>query len=345
MVLRLPDRERSRVVLIGTARHGRQRAPQPDLPNVPAVRHGLTAIADTFADRRLCGIAPTNIRIVLDPPDAEQACADLVQAAGYATDLLLVHLAGCLVAGEDGEPGLALAGTRRAALPLAQVGRLLATSRATVRVLVVDGLLAGADPERVRARCAGLAETTALVALAGTRDGYAPPGRPGTALVRVVLDLAYRRDDGRPGMLRTVDLADALARDLGDRFWYAEPAYPPRMALFRNPAGLAPIPADLRRLARQDEVAADAERLSHRPALIADRYRALALTAHRVHGAEHPETLRLRHRLAHWTGKSGDVATAVALYTELHADRERLLGASHPHTRGSAADLHYWAGA
>ncbi len=344
-MLRLPDRDRSRVVLLGTARYGRV-----DLPDLPAVRHTLPALADAFADPRLGGIAPVNVRIVLDPVGVEQAGADLVQAAGHATDLLLVYVAGHLVdgsgtAGSVDEPELALPGQRRGragGLPLRWVARTLSTSRAGVRVLVVDGHLAGADADRVRRRCAAVLDGTALVVLADRLAGYAPPGRPGTALARTLLDLVYRQDDARPYLLRPIDLARDLARELGDGVAYTEPAQPPPVALFRSAAGVPPVPADLRILARQDEVAADAERLSHRPALIADRYRALALAAHRVHGPEHPETLRLRHRLAHWTGKAGDVTTAVALYTELHADRARLLGANHPHTRGSAADLDYW---
>jgi hypothetical protein len=329
-VLRLPDRDRSRAVLIGSARSGR--------PDTPAVRYALPALADTLADRRLCGLAPTNVRLVLDPDRPELARLDLEQCAGHATDVLLVYLAGPLLAGADGEPELAVG--RSAGLPLGWVARTLSTSRAAIRLLVVDGLLAGADPELVRRRCASAVDTTALVVLSAPAH-YAPPGRTGTALSRPLLDLAFRRDRGY--LLRPVDLADALAPLLGGRLSYLEPPQPAPLALLRSPVGQPPVPADLRRLERQGELADDAERLAHRPGVLADRYRVLAEVAHRVHGPDHAETLRLRHRLAHWTGKSGDVEAAVALYSELHADRRRLLGTEHPHTRGSAADLDYWS--
>jgi hypothetical protein len=348
-VLRLPDRDRSRVVLIGTARPGR-----PEALDAPAVRYALPALADTFADRRLCGIAPTNVRIVLDPPDLATARWDLEQSAGHATDLLLVYLAGAVLPGADGSPELVLAdATRRGGgrrspiprqrgravpgLPLSWVVHTLATCRAAVRVLVVDAVATGFDPAVLRAAV----DTTVLV-VCEEPGLFASHGR-GTALSRPLLDLAYRRDPARPQLLRPVDIADALAEQLGDRLGYLEPPHPVPLALLRSPAGLAPVPADLRRLDRQSELVADAERLSHRPDLLADRYRALAQTAYRVHGADHPETLRLRHRLAHWTGKAGDIRAAVALYTDLHADRVRLLGANHPHSRGSEADLRYWA--
>jgi hypothetical protein len=340
-VLRLPDRDRSRVVLLGPARLDR-----PELPDLPEVRHVLPALADAFADRRLCGVAPVNIRVVLDPESVEQAGTDLVQAAGHATDLLLVYLAGYLVPGQGGQPELALPGGRRGrggGLSLQWVARTLATSRSGIRVLIVDGHLAGADEQRIRQLCTAVLDTTALVALSDRAVRYAPPGGPGTALSRALLDAVYRRDAARPAQLVAVDLADAAARRLGDRVSFSEPVQPPRLALFRTPVGQPPVSAELRRLERLDELATEAERQTHRPALAVDRYRMLTLAAHRVHGPEHPETLRVRHRLAHWTGRSGDELAAVALYTELHADQARLMGESHPHTRGSAADLRYWS--
>jgi hypothetical protein len=346
-VLRLPDRDRSRVVLVGTARPAR-----PPAPGAPAVRYALPALADAFADRRLCGIAPTNIRIVLDPPDLATAQWDLEQCAGQATDLLLVYLAGSVLAAAGGAAELALAGGRRGpgrpttkrpggGLALSWVAHTVSTSRAAARVLVVDAVTTGLDPATVLAACGAAVDTTVLVVC--EEPGLYPANGLGTALSRPLLDLAYRRDSARPDLLRPVDIADALATQLGDRLAYAEPPHAAPVALLRTPVGQPPVPADLRRLDRQAELVADAERLAHRPDVLAARYRALAHTAHRVHGADHPETLRLRHRLAHWTGKAGDVRAAVVLYTDLHADRVRLLGANHPHSRGSAADLHYWS--
>jgi hypothetical protein len=329
------------VVLIGTSRPNR-----PDLPDLPGVRHALPALADAFADPRLGGITPVNVRIVLDPDGVEHAGFDLVQAAGHATDLLLVYLAGYVIDADADEPALALPAGRRGrggSLGVGWVARTLATSRAAVRILVVDGHLAGAEEHRVRQRGDSVLDGTALVVLSDRPADYAPRGRPGTALSRALLDVVYRRDSTRPPQLRAVDLADAAARELGDRVSFTQPDPAPTVALFRSAGGRPPVPDDLRALHRLGEVAGDVERLGHRPGLTADRYRDLALAAHRIYGPEHPETLRLRHRLAHWTAKSGDVPTALALYTELHADRVRLLGANHPHTRGCAADLHYWA--
>jgi hypothetical protein len=340
-MIRLPDRERSRVVLIGTARLDR-----PDLPDLPSVRYALPGLADALADPRLGGIAPVNVRIVLDPESPEVAGLDLIQAAGHATDLLLVYLAGHLIETDDDSPALALPGGRRGRggqLTVGWIARTLATSRAAVRVLVVDGHLAGAQEHRVRQRGDSVLDGSVLVALSDRPESYAPRGRPGTALSRTLLDLVYRRDTGRPQYLLPTDLADAAARELGDRVSFSQPAQPPTVALFRSAGAQPPVPHDLHTLSRLAEVAGDAERLGHRAGWTADRYRDLAVAAHRVYGPEHPETLRLRHRLAHWTGKAGDVATAVALYTELRDDRLRLLGVNHPHTRGCAADLAYWA--
>jgi hypothetical protein len=68
-----------------------------------------------------------------------------------------------------------------------------------------------------------------------------------------------------------------------------------------------------------------------------------------VFGANHAETLTLRHNLAHWRGLAGDRAGAIDDYEKLLAERCRVLGPNHPSTlatrhnlageRGEAGDL------
>jgi hypothetical protein len=61
-------------------------------------------------------------------------------------------------------------------------------------------------------------------------------------------------------------------------------------------------------------------------------------------GLDHPDTLTLRHNLAHWTGKAGDAAGALRLYRELLPDRERALGPGHPDTLTTRSSIAHWTG-
>ncbi|MFH9713036.1 tetratricopeptide repeat protein [Streptomyces luteogriseus] len=49
-----------------------------------------------------------------------------------------------------------------------------------------------------------------------------------------------------------------------------------------------------------------------------------------------------RYYIAHWTGKAGDAAGAIAAFEELLSDEERVLGADHPHTLETLDALAYW---
>ncbi|MFC6900240.1 tetratricopeptide repeat protein [Nonomuraea dietziae] len=62
----------------------------------------------------------------------------------------------------------------------------------------------------------------------------------------------------------------------------------------------------------------------------------------RVLGAEHPDTLTVRHDLARWTGEAGDAIAARDQLRDLLPSRERVLGAAHPHTADTRRQLAYW---
>jgi hypothetical protein len=64
----------------------------------------------------------------------------------------------------------------------------------------------------------------------------------------------------------------------------------------------------------------------------------------RVLGPEHPDTLRVRHNLARWTGEAGDAAAARDQYAALLPIRERVLGPEHPDTVTTRASLAVWTG-
>ena len=61
-------------------------------------------------------------------------------------------------------------------------------------------------------------------------------------------------------------------------------------------------------------------------------------------GAEHPDTLATRARLASWTGDAGDAAAARDQYAALLPVCERVSGAEHPETLTDRDNLALWTG-
>ncbi|WP_327320016.1 serine/threonine-protein kinase [Streptomyces sp. NBC_01235] len=74
------------------------------------------------------------------------------------------------------------------------------------------------------------------------------------------------------------------------------------------------------------------------------QYRKLVDRATRALGPHDPETLRMRHQGAHWTGESGKPEAAIELFARLFADQETHQGAGHPHTHLALHQLAHWHG-
>ncbi|MFF5931563.1 tetratricopeptide repeat protein [Streptomyces hydrogenans] len=75
-----------------------------------------------------------------------------------------------------------------------------------------------------------------------------------------------------------------------------------------------------------------------------DHYQHLHTTAHRLLGADHPDTLATRHNIARWRGEAGDPLGAARATTELLADQVRVLGPDHPDTLSARHDIANWLG-
>jgi hypothetical protein len=61
-------------------------------------------------------------------------------------------------------------------------------------------------------------------------------------------------------------------------------------------------------------------------------FQALLPDQTRVLGADHPNTLTTRSKIAAWTGECGDAREALRLFQALLPDQTRVLGADHPNT-------------
>jgi tetratricopeptide repeat protein len=79
-------------------------------------------------------------------------------------------------------------------------------------------------------------------------------------------------------------------------------------------------------------------------AVALDYFSALRSIREREQGADHPDTLTTRYRLAYATGFAGDPAAARDLFATLLSAQERVLGADHPDTLDTRHQLARWTG-
>jgi hypothetical protein len=86
--MRLPDPERSRVVLIGTSTYRRP------LPDILAVRNNLEDLRATLVDPVYGIVAADHCDVLLDEADISVVGLRIRQSARLAEDLLLVYFAG-----------------------------------------------------------------------------------------------------------------------------------------------------------------------------------------------------------------------------------------------------------
>ncbi|MFC7535226.1 tetratricopeptide repeat protein [Actinoplanes sp. GCM10030250] len=70
-----------------------------------------------------------------------------------------------------------------------------------------------------------------------------------------------------------------------------------------------------------------------------DYFTAMRAVADAQLGADHRETLAIRHNVARWRGEAGDAAGAVTAYEQLLADALRVLGPDHPYTLSTRGNL------
>jgi Caspase domain len=194
---RLPDRARSRIVLVGTSAYR-----DSQLPDVPAAARNVADLAKAFTDPLIGGFSSEHC--VSAPPKAGMAeIGDLLAwAASEAEDLLLFYYSGHgLLSARSRELYLSLASTIPAqlaftALPYAAVRDAFLESRAAARVVILDSCFSGSvigEPlgygdeeilEQVR-----VAGTYTLASAPANRTAVVLPGERHTAFTERLLRL------------------------------------------------------------------------------------------------------------------------------------------------------------
>ncbi|WP_052768620.1 caspase, EACC1-associated type [Streptomyces humi] len=338
--MRLPDRGRSRIVLIGASRYS-----DPALPGLPAVARTVTDLRELLTDPGHGIVPESHCTVLLDDGDLRTVGDRLRSAVADAEDLLLVHYAGHgLVAGRRHSLYLALPDSRWAApefnsLEYDKLRDAVLDSPAAAKVVVLDccfsgralgDSLGGGTAERL----GQLEVAGSYVLTSAQRDqvALALPGEEHTAFSGRLIRLLRDGIPGGPELLTVEDLyrrlravmaAEGLPTPLNRSAGTAH-----SVALGTNRAFAATAPPELR--GRHEHAVAQGKAGDWAGA--AEQLRETVEAQTRLLGAEHPDTLRGRQSHAHSLGGAGGPAEAAELLRPLLGDQLRLLGPDHEDT-------------
>lgn len=223
--MRLPDPERSRIVLVGSSRYDHDSG----FADLPTVRQNLTLLAEILPKRT--GIAPTNIRVVLDPVNYKAVRAVLRPAAAEAQDLLLFYFAGHGVMIPD-SVGLTcydseLDDPEPTTVKYDWVRKILLESGAATRFVILDCCHSGnahkhtlgaeqanqALEERARIRNSYVLTSTA----SGYKNALADGANGCTAFTGALVDILRKQRPGDSEYLTMSDVFRRLREKLGEQ--------------------------------------------------------------------------------------------------------------------------------
>ncbi|WP_433200987.1 caspase, EACC1-associated type [Dactylosporangium sp. CS-047395] len=210
----LPDRERSRAVLVGTGRYR-------TLSELPAVLNNLEGLRDALCDPAVGGFARRHCTALPDPPGPPVEVLRRVHAiAREATDTLLVYLAGHGLPGAGGRLRVALPGTRdrgdvfweHGTLAFDDLATAIGDSTARNKVVIVDTCFSGLAIPGLHAMAAErLAEDIhgafTLTSVGRGEYAWARPGERYTVFTGHLIDLLTDGAEGAGALLTLRELA------------------------------------------------------------------------------------------------------------------------------------------
>ncbi|KUN97575.1 caspase, EACC1-associated type [Streptomyces caeruleatus] len=251
-MIRLPDPERSRALLFGTATYA-----SDELPDLPAVVDNLEDLRGALTSP-LGSFAAEHCHVLLDPPGLIPLFDALDHQAAEARDTLLIYFAGhALRKTLGGGLHLALPHTRSANQAVSgfdydRLREIVTSSPATNKIVIVDGCFSGRADQGV----SGIAQELAiegcclLTSADAGRQALGPSGTRNTTFTGALLGLLRHGVPAAGPLLSVGALGDELRRGArrqgtplpGQQFHGTAM----HIALARNPAapatGVAPPP-------------------------------------------------------------------------------------------------------
>lgn len=228
------------------------------LDELPAVRNNIAALSRCLLDEDVWGLHPRHLVEVIDPISPADILDPIYDAAGEATDTLIIYYAGHGMVDRRSNLLLALKGSVRdkpyTATSYESIRDLVMESRAPRRVVILDCCYSGralgtmgvasADPSDVVAEGADAEGTFVLAAAAENKTALAPPNELYTAFTGELIRLF---EQGHPDGPLFWDL-DSLYRAV--RSGLVARSRPEPQKRDRNSIGWLPIARNRARLAR-----------------------------------------------------------------------------------------------
>lgn len=190
-----PDRQRSRILLLGTSRYE-----YPDqLTPLPAVRNNIYDLAEVLTALPTSTFGRENCTIVDNPNSPKSMMRNVSQASKEAEHVLFIYYAGHGILGWDGQLHLTvhetdvdqIAGT---AVPFEWIRQAIQESPALIRVLILDCCFSGRAIGAMSSDSAALEQITVsgtfiLTSTTATRVAHSVPGEPNTAFTHELINL------------------------------------------------------------------------------------------------------------------------------------------------------------
>jgi WD40 repeat protein len=210
--MRLPDRQRSRAVLVGISTYR-----SPRLDNLPAVDNNLKDLAALLTHPQQGSIAADNCHTLVNPAEPRVVFDTVRRHAREAQDTLVVYFTGHGLVGERNELFLSLGRTDPEAVavtafPYSLVCSILAESPAANRVVILDCCFSGraiADmtnrTERILGQVA-VEGTYVLTSTPANAVALAPVGATHTAFTGELIKLLRSGIPNGPELLTFADV-------------------------------------------------------------------------------------------------------------------------------------------
>ncbi len=214
---RLPDRSRSRAIIIGTSRYA-----DPDLPDIPAVSHNLRDLRSLLTHQGNGGFDSARVHVSENP--GREVGEWVAELAENTEDTLFVYFAGHGMTGSDGELYLGLPGTKSkrpvfSALPYQELRRAISDSPARNKVVTLDccyaghaiGLMSGDD---VHGGAIDVQGTYVITSTSAVQRAHAPQGARHSAFTGELIDLLANGTTDSGNLIRLGDIYAHLRRRL-----------------------------------------------------------------------------------------------------------------------------------
>jgi hypothetical protein len=221
---RLPERQTSRVLLIGASQF------TSDLHDLPAVANNVQALTDLLTDPDRGGFDRAGCQMLIDPTTPQQVGDAIHAVVNEALDTLVLYYAGHGVLSQRGKPFLAVTDTdpdpRRvhySGVPMEWLRSALADSPANNRILILDCCFSGHAAEAMSGTASAVIgeldiHGTYTVASAPPYSAaVAPVGAQFTAFTGELLDVLREGIPGSGPLLTLGDIFPVLTRGLLSR--------------------------------------------------------------------------------------------------------------------------------